>query len=131
MSMEDLEAASSGNDVDIPPGLRERIENSLTACTISGEKNRGKGRRIWRWCLGTCAAAACTVIALRVHAPVKDTFSDPMEAYAEVEKAFAIIGSTMAKGIGQVSEEGGGAIRESTARLIRNCGQGFGQDKED
>ena len=39
-------------------------------------------------------------------------------------------GSTMAKGIEQVSEDGGGALRESTARLIRNCGQGFGQNKE-
>ena len=129
MSLEDLEAASSGNEVEVPPGLRERIEDSLTACTISGENNHGRGRA-WRWCLGACAAAACTVIALRVHDPVKDTFSDPMEAYAEVEKAFAIISSTMAKGIEQVSEDGGGALRESTARLIRNCGQGFEQNKE-
>ena len=69
MSLEDLEAASSGNEVEVPPGLRERIEDSLTACIISGEKNHGKGRA-WRWCLGACAAAACTVIALRVHDPL-------------------------------------------------------------
>ena len=60
------------------------------------EQVRGEGRprksTVWRWAI---AAAAAAVVALAVTLSVpsrpKDTFSDPLLAYAEVQRAFDLI----------------------------------------
>ena len=98
LTAEDLERISQDGSTPVPEELPSRI-----AAALPGRKPARK------WILPAGIAAALVAVSalglsLKGEPEPKDTFSDPYLAYAEVEKAFDKISSTLAYGAGKVSE---------------------------
>lgn len=102
---------------DIPAGLEQQLAESIDRAAESEElrgrirvKEHGKGRR-WRILAGIAASVA-VALTLGVHllnrdlrtAPPtpRDTYTNPEDAYAEVQKALEIFSTTLGKGMRQV-----------------------------
>ena len=113
LTPEQLELVATDASVPVPEDLKASLEALAGAAELAGileegtpervrgegeapERVRGEGRprksTVWRWAI---AAAAAAVVALAVTLSVpsrpKDTFSDPLLAYAEVQRAFDLI----------------------------------------
>lgn len=108
MSLEELERASLDERMAVPEGLAERIQTSVDAQSIIDEiaedSHPGRMVRI----VGAAASAAVLVgvgfgIAKWQNEP-KDTFDDPYMAYAELEKAFAIMSDGVQKALAMAEE---------------------------
>ena len=88
MSLQDLERISLDESIEVPSGLEARLERSVA------------GRSSRRWLLWVSGIAASFLlvagVALSVRAPkLEDSFDDPALAYAEVEKALAMVSETI------------------------------------
>lgn len=116
LSLEELEQAAQG--VPVPDGLADRLKATLAAETLlqegqkepsgalMGETSFGENgkddrrRHIWRnslvASLALVAAIAVGVFVFRPAAP-KDTFDDPLLAYAQVEETLQYISSQINK----------------------------------
>lgn len=107
MSLEYLEAVSLDETIDVPDDLTQKIHESLS---------RSAKRRMWM------AGAAASVVLLaglgfgiaRWQNEPKDTFDDPYLAYAELEKAFAIMSDGIRKGV-SMAEESEAIISRTTS----------------
>ena len=101
LSLEELEQKAKENAAPVPEWLERRLRQALTAHDILEMAEADKRRRAARWIpyasLAVAAAAAALVI-LPQRGP-KDTFDDPLLAYAEVEKAFQTISDKMSVGV--------------------------------
>lgn len=125
LTLEDLEHLAEDESIVVPERLGEKIEDHILASEILrrssletandepraasgnyGAPDSGNSRpsvRLWKRIVPVVAAAAVIAVAvgLGLHrssaAPV-DTFSSPEEAYAQVERTFAMIGSKVGKG---------------------------------
>lgn len=98
MSFEQLEAIADDSRISALAGLQDKLEATLAAESLMKEK---KSRRTaWYAACGTLAAAAASAaIVLSVtSAQPKDTFTDPLMAYAELEKTFSYISSKVDMG---------------------------------
>lgn len=108
MSLEQLEAVSMDENIPVPEGFAERIQISVDAQSIIGEikedSHPGRMVRI------VGAAASVAVLAgigfgiARWQNEPKDTFDDPYLAYAELEKAFAIMSGGVHKALAMAEE---------------------------
>ena len=110
LSAQDLERISADESIPVPEELSGRVRDAL-----NGEPDRlatahRTNRSARKYGASVFAvAAAISLFALgavflnRERAP-KDTFDDPHEAYAEVEKVFAKISGTLAYGADKISE---------------------------
>lgn len=110
MTLEELDAVSRDEGIAVPEGLSERIRSRMG----SGVRKRKAFRMA-----GVAAAAVVIVAGLSLSGPEKepkDTFDDPYLAYAEVEKALAMVSEGMRKGIDMV-EESESVIERSTEIL--------------
>lgn len=120
MSDEQLRALSEDTSVKVPEGLRERLENTVTATAMSEQGEQEKRRRMSPWFAAGPAvlvAASLTLIITLSKEP-KDTFSDPMLAYAEVEKTFAYMSTKVSRGLEIASESE--PVIERTSEMINN-----------
>lgn len=104
MSLESLEAIADDNSVKAPAGMKARLEAALVAESSIKEK---KARRV-KWyaacgTLATAAAGAAIVLSVNASQP-KDTFTDPLLAYAELEKTFSYISSKVDMGVSIVED---------------------------
>lgn len=126
LTLADLERIADDESIAVPEHLGERIENRILAseilrsdspemandepraasgnygATASGNSRR-PSVRIWKRIVPVfvAAAVAAVVIGLNLHhasVTPADTFSSPEEAYAQVERTFAMIGSKVGKG---------------------------------
>ena len=122
LSIEELEQAAQGTPV--PEGLAERLQSALAAETIMQEKGQppvvfavlakrrlGKksaGRLLQIGTVSSLAIAAAIAAVVLLHTPSmpKDTFDDPLLAYAQVEETFQYISSKMSGGVNIVREAG-------------------------
>ena len=125
LSIEELEQAAQG--APVPEGLSERLQRALAAETflqdvekepsgaLMGEPSFGENgkddRRRHIWQIGTVsslaiAAAIAAVVLLHTPSAPKDTFDDPLLAYAQVEETFHYISSKMSGGVNIVREAG-------------------------
>ena len=94
LSIEELEAASSG--FKVPEGFRRRIDDAiLSEATLAV---RGVVAAL------AVAAAVAAVLLIRRPSELKDSFDDPMLAYAQVEQTFQYISSKMSGGLEVVRE---------------------------
>lgn len=95
MSIEDLEAIADDKSVEIPDSLSARVEDAVLATAVQGRKSRQVS-----YGLGGLAVAAAAGLLLILASPQqpKDTFDDPMEAYAQLEQTLAYISAKMDKG---------------------------------
>ena len=116
MSLEELEAIAGDSSVSAPADLQGRVESALVAESLIREK-RAK-RTAWYAACGTLAAAAASAaIVLSVNASrPKDTFTDPMLAYAELERTFGYISSKVEMGRNIVDEAA--PVMEMTSHII-------------
>ena len=112
LNPEELEQEATRSAVPVPEGLQERIRQALAAREIA---DAAPARQVsWLpYASLAVVAAAALLIALPQRGP-KDTFDDPLLAYAEVEKTFQTISSKMSVGMGIVRDA------EETATLPYN-----------
>ncbi len=116
LSIEELETLSEG--VAAPEGLEGRLEAALAAQRALGHETRRTAYRRWIPVAATALAALALVFAVGLpsrNAP-KDTFDDPLLAYAQVEQTFGYISSRMAEGVNMVRDAQ--PISEIPARVI-------------
>lgn len=98
MSLEALEAIADDITIQAPAGLDSRIEAAIAADTVVKEKKARHSARYATWgTLAAAAASAAIVLSVRSSQP-KDTFTDPLLAYAELEKTFGYISSKVDMG---------------------------------
>ena len=112
MSLEQLEAVSMDESITVPDGfaarMKENADAAVTAGLLTGNESEDHGRRkVVRY----VAAAASVVIMAGVgygivqwQSQPKDTFDDPYLAYAEVEKAFEKISSSINRSLEMAGE---------------------------
>jgi len=104
MSLEQLEAASMDENISVPDGFASRMEKGLEVLErLTEDESRKDGRVRMVRVLSAAAAAALLVgaglgLSGRQDEP-EDTFTDPYLAYAELEKAFAIMSGEIHKGL--------------------------------
>lgn len=108
MSLEELEAISSDEGIIVPEGFRNRIEAVIDAeMKVSAlTEDRNQGRR-WDFRHIGAAAAVLLLIGLGIGTyrnDPKDTFDDPYLAYAEIEKAFAMMSGEIQKGLAMAED---------------------------
>ncbi len=104
MSLDMLEAIADDETIKVPESLQERIESTLLAAQsieqIKEEVTSKKTRTIkWSPLIGVAAAAAVAGFVIFTPTYPKDTFTDPEQAYAELEKTFAMMSEKMGKGM--------------------------------
>lgn len=104
MSLEQLETASMDENISVPDGFASRLEDGLEVLErLTEDESRKAGRVRMVRVLSAAAAAALLVgaglgLSGRQEEP-EDTFTDPYLAYAELEKAFAIMSGEIHKGL--------------------------------
>lgn len=89
LSLEDLERISLDTSVKVPEGLEDRVKASVQ------ERSDSRHRILW---LSGAAASLVIIASLGLSLrpkPLKDTFDDPVVAYAEVEKALLSFSETV------------------------------------
>ena len=106
LSIEELEQKALEAPVAVPDGLESRLRQALAAREIADAARPRPVR--WIAPAAVAAAAAAAIIFLPQHGP-KDTFDDPLLAYAEVEKAFQTISDKMTAGVDIAREAGSAA----------------------
>ncbi len=127
MGLEELLEVSSDENVKVPEGFVERIEDGLETLrtiealteeeTSTAVKMNPFRRRVITF-IGAAAAVAILAgfgFGLIENEP-EDTFDDPRLAYAELEKAFATISGGISKGV---------AMAEDTERIIEKTTEIF------
>lgn len=107
MSFEELEKVSEDTNAGVPEGLSERLEAAVTGLAASSGTSVRHAGRVRTFALpaaGVALAAAAAVLAVGRYSSPKDTFDDPVLAYAQVEKSFSMISEKMNKGIDLAAE---------------------------
>lgn len=111
LSLEELEQKAAECAAPVPDGLERRLRETLAARELADAARPRPAR--WIPYASLAVAAAAALIALPQRGP-KDTFDDPLLAYAEVEKTFQTISSKMSVGMDIVRDA------EETATLPYN-----------
>ena len=108
MSLEELERASLDEKTPVPEGFAERIQISVDAQSIIDEiKEDSHPGRMVRIVGAAASVAVIAGIGLGIaqwQNEPKDTFDDPYMAYAELEKAFAIMSGGVQKALAMAEE---------------------------
>lgn len=108
------------NKFEVPEDLGKMIESSVAAAAfVEGEKARTGLRRHAGVLLPSLAVVAAAVVLVLVMSPgrLRDTYDDPVLAYAEIEKTFSYISSKVDMGMEMV--EGAGPVIETTGDVLR------------
>lgn len=102
LSIAELEAIAENRDVKAPEGFAEKIETALLAAAVSENagKNKSKRKKIVYVLAGSLTIAAVNALFLifSFRQP-KDTFDDPLLAYAEVERVFSFVSEKVDAGM--------------------------------
>lgn len=116
LSPDFLEGIAEDGSVPVPSSMPRLAENAVLAA--SGIERYSSGRRRTGYAVGTVliALAASLAVILSLPRQPKDTFDDPMLAYAEIEKTFSYITSKMNRGMDLASEAG--PVLEKTALVF-------------
>ncbi len=109
LTPEDLERMADDETVAVPENLEQGIENRILAFEMArnveaeeaGDRTQKNVWRRWAFIPAAAAAVAAVIVGLNFYDSSRtpaETFSTPEEAYAQVEKTFAMIGSKVGKG---------------------------------
>ena len=105
LSLEELEAIS--NDATLPAGNAGANE-IIAKLELAEEAKSGSSRKVYvSWISGIAASFILMLgigLALQQSRAPKDTFDDPMLAYAQVQEVFRQIGSGVQQGRDAVAE---------------------------
>ena len=107
LSLEELERNALDAPVTVPDGLERRLRQALAARELAEAARPRPVRRLVP--LAAVAAAAAAAVVLLPQRGPKDSFDDPLLAYAEVEKAFQTISDKMSAGVDLAREAGSAA----------------------
>ena len=100
LGVDELERIADQSEVQAPSELTGRIEDVMCAERLA-RKHGQTGVRKFVWIPAVAAVAAALFVGIRyenINAVPKDTFDDPREAYAEIERAFGAISEKVNKG---------------------------------
>ena len=118
-SFEELEKIALDGSVKAPADLRDSVCGTVAAAAISSSFPGAAGnlgcpveaghdarrRPLWRpYALLGMFAAACIGVILAIPRNPKDTYEDPLLAYAKVEETFALISSKLDRGVESVRQ---------------------------
>jgi len=106
MSFDDLEKIFDDKSIEVPSSLKKKTQAASLASSIDEDVEKKKtNRQIWMPATTLLAAAALSAVFVipRLNEP-KDTYSDPMEAYAQVEKTLAMMAQRMSVGTESIIE---------------------------
>lgn len=109
MSLEQLEAVSMDENIPVPEGFAERMRADVEVLERLVEDKPQPQQRRWVMTTVSVAAAAALLIGVgfgiaKWQSEPKDTFDDPYLAYAELEKAFAIMSGGVHKALAMAEE---------------------------
>ena len=110
MSLEELERASLDERTPVPEGFAERIHENIEAQRkIDKLDGSGPSPRTLRLTFISAAASVAALVGIGLgiaqwQNEPKDTFDDPYMAYAELEKAFAIMSGGVQKALAMAEE---------------------------
>lgn len=111
MSPAELEKAAAG--IPVPDGLETRLA-ALVEDLDKGERvlevrDDGRAHPVGGWiAVAATVAAAVAVVGLSLRTPaLKDTYEDPVLAYAEVERALGLVAAKMQYGTEKFSASQG------------------------
>ena len=107
MPLSELEKIADDISVGVPADLKKDILSGIAASEILSEQSaKTVERHSGRFVLGVCAAASVAVLFFVMNdmGRPKDTFDDPLTAYAELEKTFQYISDKMRPGVEKVDE---------------------------
>lgn len=103
MSLEALEEIADDQSVKAPASLNGRLQDAMAASSLKKEKNSGR-RVLYGACGALAVAAASVAVVVSLPTQPKDTFTDPLLAYAELEKTFSYISSKVDMGLDIVED---------------------------
>lgn len=97
LSFEALENMADNSSIAVPDG----IEDGIRAAIIVKEGGRGKPAKalLFPALTALATAIACLIFFLSLPPEPEDTYSDPHLAYAQLEKTFSYISSTVDKSL--------------------------------
>ena len=97
-SYERLEQIAREDGVRVPEDLRSAVKDSVAAAAFASA--RKPQRSMWfTYTLLSMFAAACLSVFFIIPRNPKDTYEDPLLAYAKVEETFALISKQMDRGV--------------------------------
>lgn len=112
MTLEELEAVSFDETIDVPEYLDVRLETALKRGIMAKKAARG---------VGVAAAAALLVGAgfglAGLNDSPEDTFDDPYLAYAQVEKTLSMMSEGVKRGLEMAGESE--AIITRTTEILK------------
>lgn len=104
-SFEELEKIALEGSVKAPADLDSSVRNAVAAAALAETSSRPARRPLWRpYALLGAFAAACIGVILAIPRNPKDTYDDPLLAYAKVEETFALISSKLDRGVESVRQ---------------------------
>ena len=122
LSMDAMERIASDSSLQRPDNLRVSVADTLTASAIIEQQaNAPHQKRVIGISAASLAAAACMAGAIIWHSQPKDTFSDPMLAYAQLEHTFRYMQEKVGDGM-EMTGEAGAAI-EKTTQILKHMGK--------
>lgn len=116
---ERLEQIAREDGVRVPRDLKASVRESVAAAALASSGERKPARAMWlTYALLSMFAAACLATFFVIPRTPKDTFDDPLLAYAKVEETFALISKQMDRGVQSalLAEES----LETVDRIINN-----------
>lgn len=114
LRIEDLEKMAQDSSICVPEDMGAKVESAL----IAAAAHKAAKARAWKYAgvLSLAAAATAAVLVLGNPSQPKDTFSDPLLAYAEIEKTFSYI-SHKAETAFEAADEAAPVIEKTINRL--------------
>lgn len=107
ITVKELEAIASGEEIEVPSGLESSIVE-LADSLEAVRKIERENRKIPLKRIGAAASVAILIAAgitaVYSREGLKDTFDDPVLAYAEAEKALMMISEAMKAGAMKTDE---------------------------
>ena len=95
--------------------LEERLKAAVLASALTEEKKvSDRKSKAFLRCAAIAAASAALALLLQIPLGPKDTYDDPDEAYAELERTFTYISQKIEKGAEIASRA------EEPARTLKN-----------
>lgn len=97
LSFEALENMADNSCIAVPDGLEDGIR---AAIVVKGDSRKRSVKALLFPALTALATAiACLIFFLSLPSEPEDTYSDPYQAYAQLEKTFSYISSTVDKSL--------------------------------
>ncbi|MBP5537948.1 MAG: hypothetical protein J6W07_02695 [Bacteroidales bacterium] len=106
ISFDKLEEIAQDSAVKVPKDLKASVKSAVAAAAMGEASSARPARRpLWRpYALLSVFAAACIGVFFATPRTPKDTYDDPLIAYAKVEETFALISSKLDRGVESVRQ---------------------------